>query len=110
MNISDWVNQGKNYIQGETCPFCQQKTITESFQNQINDFFDKSYAENINLLNNSKQEYERLMQNVINHFNQIELNQKISESTNKKLETPQETEKLIPKTRNEILASMNKNK
>ena len=76
LNISDWVNQGKNYIQGETCPFCQQKTITESFQNQINDFFDKSYAENINLLNNSKQEYERLMQNVINHFNQIELNQK----------------------------------
>lgn len=41
---------------------------------------------------------------------EIELNQKISESTNKKLETPQETEKLIPKTRNEILASMNKNK
>ena len=36
LNINDWVNQGIEYIQEDnTCPFCQQKTITEDFKNQI---------------------------------------------------------------------------
>lgn len=44
---SDWVNTGIKYvhIDGEkgVCPFCQQKTITQNFLEQINAYFDESY-------------------------------------------------------------------
>ncbi len=44
---SDWVNSGIKYvhIDGEkgVCPFCQQKTITQKFLDQISDYFDESY-------------------------------------------------------------------
>ena len=44
---SDWVNAGIKYvhIDGEkgVCPFCQQKTITQNFLEQINAYFDESY-------------------------------------------------------------------
>jgi wobble nucleotide-excising tRNase len=36
LNMNDWVNQGKKYLQeNETCPFCQQETITNDFKNQL---------------------------------------------------------------------------
>lgn len=44
---SDWVNAGIKYvhIDGEkgVCPFCQQKTITQDFIDQISAYFDESY-------------------------------------------------------------------
>ncbi|MCH3916934.1 MAG: AAA family ATPase [Spirochaetia bacterium] len=44
---SDWVNSGIKYvhIDGEkgVCPFCQQKTITQNFLDQISAYFDESY-------------------------------------------------------------------
>lgn len=42
LNINDWVNQGRNYIQEDntTCPFCQQETISEDFKKQLEDYFD----------------------------------------------------------------------
>ena len=44
---SDWVNTGIKYvhIDGEkgVCPFCQQKTITQNFLDQISAYFDESY-------------------------------------------------------------------
>ena len=50
LNISDWVHQGKDYIQKDSdiCPFCQQKTITDDFKKQLEDFFDQSYINDIN--------------------------------------------------------------
>lgn len=44
---SDWVNTGIKYVHvdGEKglCPFCQQKTITQNFLDQINAYFDERY-------------------------------------------------------------------
>lgn len=76
LNINDWVNQGREYIQDETCPFCQQQTITENFQSQLESFFDETYLNDIKSLNNLKQEYNLLTQNLINELNVIESNQK----------------------------------
>jgi wobble nucleotide-excising tRNase len=77
LNINDWVNQGRAFIQeGNTCPFCQQDTITESFKNQLAGFFDESYLEDINSITNLKQEYNFLLQNIVNELNTIETNQK----------------------------------
>lgn len=78
LNINDWVNQGRGYIQEEddTCPFCQQQTITEDFKNQLESFFDETYLNDIKSLKELKQEYNSLTQNLINELNGIETNQK----------------------------------
>jgi wobble nucleotide-excising tRNase len=76
LNINDWVNQGKEYIEGATCPFCQQKTITDEFKNQIESFFDETYLKDIKKLKELKQEYNNLNQNIINELNEIEAGQK----------------------------------
>ncbi len=76
LNINDWVNQGKEYIVGKTCPFCQQETITDDFKKQIERFFDETYLKDIKQLKELKQEYNNLTQNIINQLNGIETNQK----------------------------------
>lgn len=76
LNINDWVNQGRDYIQEDTCPFCQQKTITADFKTQLENFFDESYLNDIKTLKELKQEYTNLTQNIINQLNVIEANQK----------------------------------
>lgn len=76
LNINDWVNQGKEYIEDTTCPFCQQKTITDDFKKQIESFFDETYLKDIKQLKELKQEYNNFTQNIINQLNGIEANQK----------------------------------
>ncbi len=76
LNINDWVNQGRDYIQEDTCPFCQQKTITADFKTQLENFFDETYLNDIKTLKELKQEYTNLTQNIINQLNVIEANQK----------------------------------
>ncbi|PKP33551.1 MAG: hypothetical protein CVT99_00980 [Bacteroidetes bacterium HGW-Bacteroidetes-16] len=78
LNINDWVSQGRAYIQAndKTCPFCQQPTITEGFKAQLESFFDETYLNDINSLKALKQEYNTLIQNIINELNNIEANQK----------------------------------
>jgi wobble nucleotide-excising tRNase len=76
LNINDWVNQGREYVQDNICPFCQQKTITEDFKKQIENFFDETYLNDIKHLKGLKQEYSTLTLNIINQLNTIEANQK----------------------------------
>ena len=82
LNINDWVNQGRSYLQeDETCPFCQQKTITEDFKTQLESFFDEAYLKDIKTIKELKQEYNFLTQNLINELNTIEVNQKNFKNT-----------------------------
>ncbi|GAT62011.1 AAA family ATPase [Paludibacter jiangxiensis] len=77
LNISDWVNQGRTYVQeSNICPFCQQHTITDKFKNQLESFFDETYLMDIESLKILKQEYSSLIQTVINELNSTELTQK----------------------------------
>ena len=76
LNINDWVNQGREYIEDKTCPFCQQETITDDYKKQIESFFDETYLKDIKQLKELKQEYNNLTQNIINQLNGIETNQK----------------------------------
>ncbi|MBE0573303.1 AAA family ATPase [Candidatus Dojkabacteria bacterium] len=76
LNINDWVNQGREYIQDKTCPFCQQQTITADFKTQLENFFDETYLNDIKSIKELKQEYNTLTQNIINQLNEIEANQK----------------------------------
>src|SRR3546814_9949258 len=44
LNLGDWLNQGLKYMHGDTCPFCQQKTITDSFRAKVAEYFDDSFT------------------------------------------------------------------
>jgi len=82
LNINDWVNQGRNYlIENETCPFCQQKTITADFKIQLESFFDETYLNDIKSIKELKQEYNSLTQNLIYELNTTEVNQKDFKNT-----------------------------
>lgn len=60
---SDWVSTGLKYlnkIDGEECPFCQSKTMTDELVKQITDYFDESYQQNVDALKWIESEYELL--------------------------------------------------
>lgn len=57
-NNSDWVKLGLKYIKEEikSCPFCQQSIAKELIQN-IKNYFDESYKQQIKELEQIKQSY-----------------------------------------------------
>jgi len=64
---SEWVAKGREYLSDdEVCPFCQQKTITDSFRRQLRDFFDEEYQSNKNIIRVLKGEYKTASTNVKN--------------------------------------------
>mgnify|MGYP000843898122 CR=1 FL=1 len=73
LNISDWVNQGRNYIQEDSdiCPFCQKKTIDDDFKKQIEDYFSESYTADINTIKILYDEYVTRCQNLKNELQAI---------------------------------------
>lgn len=72
---SDWVNTGIKYVHiaGEKgiCPFCQQKTITENFLEQINAYFDESYNRDKFQIEQMILRYDEEKKKAIDFFNAI---------------------------------------
>jgi wobble nucleotide-excising tRNase len=60
---SDWVKDGLQYLpEGEllentNCPFCQEKTISNSLAHGIKSYFDESYESDINSLKSFSEVY-----------------------------------------------------
>ena len=82
LNINDWVNQGRSYIQDNlTCPFCQQPTIEEDFKNKLESYFDESFTTSIKKITVFIDEYKRFTENIINELTQIEASQKSNDGT-----------------------------
>ncbi len=73
-NNSDWVKLGRQYISmsnnedEQMCPFCQSKTITQNFIDNLKLFFDESYENDIINIKNLMQLYEESY-NEISEFN-----------------------------------------
>ncbi len=85
LNINDWVNEGRQYLQNdETCPFCQQDTITEEFRSQLEGYFDESYSKALEEIKSLSSEYERLASNLLSQLDNIET--KYKDSTDTKLD------------------------
>lgn len=62
---SDWISTGLEYldkIDGEECPFCQSKTMTDQLVQQITGYFDESYQKNIEELKLIETEYQTLIE------------------------------------------------
>lgn len=82
LNINDWVNQGKGFIQDDNiCPFCQQETLTADFRLQLEKYFDTTFIESIEKIKQFKQKYDLLSENLINQLNQIEIEHKNTKNT-----------------------------
>lgn len=82
LNINDWVNQGRDYIQEDNiCPFCQQETITTEFKIQIENYFDETYIADLKTINDLKQEYKQIVENLVNELNTIEEGEKSKKNT-----------------------------
>jgi wobble nucleotide-excising tRNase len=73
LNLNDWVNEGRNYLQEDkTCPFCQKPTITKDFRKQLEDYFDETFTTDTKIVKENSEEYNRLAQNLINLLQGIE--------------------------------------
>ena len=59
---SAWVKKGLEYVKGEreTCPFCQEETLRKDLIENIKNYFDESYKEDIVSLESLKRNYETL--------------------------------------------------
>jgi wobble nucleotide-excising tRNase len=88
LNLNDWVNEGRNYItENETCPFCQQETITENFKKQLEDYFDESFTQDTTRVKALSDEYNRISQNLQSLLDQIESQQKSNSGSKLNIES-----------------------
>lgn len=81
---SDWVDQGQAYIEGATCPFCQQETVNENFKKQLEDFFDESYKNAVKEVKELGEEYVTQSENVLLQMER--LHQREKEYTDTKID------------------------
>ncbi len=81
LGSNDWVSKGREYLQDdkEICPFCQQKTITDDFKQQLENYFDETFTENIKSIKNCSDSYERLTNDLISVLENIEIKNKSNE-------------------------------
>lgn len=77
----DWVKQGKpfydkNYDEVSNtyiCPFCQRPT-DENFRKQLEDYFDETYLENMDSLENLITSYKEMETRVIDYLKELSEN------------------------------------
>ena len=69
LNNADWVNQGRSYISEGLCPFCQQPTITDNFLEQLSQFFDAQYKEDVSRIATLMSRYDAEIKRVIPALN-----------------------------------------
>lgn len=75
---SKWVDEGIQYIHmdGEVadCPFCQQKTISKIFYEELKEYFDESYKRDKAELERLLHEYEDLVNRGLEFIEEIKRN------------------------------------
>src|SRR5690606_4873016 len=78
---SDWVKEGLQYVlpnnEQNTCPFCQQETISSLLMNEIKKYFDESYEEDVMKLK-SYESFYILSKNVIPNY-ELPIHPKLSD-------------------------------
>lgn len=73
LSNEDWVAQGREYLSkdGNACPFCQQKTITEEFKKQLESYFDTSYQKSTDTIKKMKENYKNETDEVLERLDEI---------------------------------------
>ena len=69
LDNGDWIKQGIDYLKEDSdeCPFCQNKTITKEFRQEIEDYFDESYQNKITELEELDSKYWDAWQEIKNN-------------------------------------------
>ena len=87
LGINDWVNEGRGYIRDDgICPFCQEKTITQSFRDQLGSYFDKTFEEDTQRVKTLTTDYTLASQTLVNLLEEIEAKEKANPDSKMKLE------------------------
>lgn len=63
----DWVKDGfDKYVSqdSQTCPFCQNDTITQEFRGYLESYFDKTYEDKIKEIEKLNDDYKNLLSNM----------------------------------------------
>ncbi|MBS0350174.1 MAG: AAA family ATPase [Proteobacteria bacterium] len=85
LGSNDWVDRGREFLQdNDTCPFCQQKTITESFRQQLEKYFDENFKDKKQELLIKKSQYESFFSSIFKALLNIESLEK--QNSNSKLD------------------------
>ena len=89
LNLNDWVNQGRAFLQEDnnTCPFCQQPTISDTFKKQLEEYFDETFITSVKKIASLNEEYLQLFQNMLNELSMIEANEKVKKETYLNIDT-----------------------
>ncbi len=88
LNMNDWVNQGRKFIgKDETCPFCQEETITEEFRSKLEKFFDDDFSSSLDEIKETKKRIDSNSRNLINYYEGVI--EKEKGNLNTKLDTDQ---------------------
>lgn len=77
LDNSSWVHEGMKYYHksGGVCPFCQQ-TIQEKFSQSLQEYFDETYLNDMQLLHDVYDSYKRKRDEIIAQLKQISENKK----------------------------------
>lgn len=88
LNINDWVNAGRKYIQedSDVCPFCQQHTISVTFKKQLETYFDATFNAEIRTINQLYEEYITSTTNIITQLQYVVEVEKVNINTKIDLE------------------------
>lgn len=87
LNNNDWVDQGRQYIEDNICPFCQQKTVDNHFKLHLEEFFDESYKRSLSEIEALKNEYSDLSSTILKHLEAIKEREKSDQNTKLNWET-----------------------
>ena len=68
---SDWVAQGRKYVRGDVCPFCQQHSVDEKLMSELESFFDESYQKDVSELKATAESYTTCSSQLIETANSI---------------------------------------
>lgn len=69
---SDWVRQGMVYAEqaGTSCPYCQQE-VPDDLTQQLNDYFDETYRDDLNAIDLTRSEYAEISAALIERLEAI---------------------------------------
>ena len=83
---SDWVNKGLTYIDTDKnpsiCPFCQQKTISKEFVEQIYKYFDNSYEDDKKKLSCLLNDYSNRAMDIYDEIEKLKANRFFNNNIN----------------------------
>lgn len=112
----DWVKEGKEYLEKNydestgsyICPFCQQSTPND-FKKKLEDYFDETYKNQIQELDNLINEYKKIKDKINNYFEYLKTIENNQYYENKKESIRNKTE-LVSKILESNIQKLNSKK